>query len=123
MLTPLAVDIKCSAGRVWMQEYDGAAHPLGYSQSWNAVTLSDGGTSAYSEVILPSAFQLFRVSDSHLLGVVTDGMDLQRVASIPLPPSLRSPIIGVDRRPTGNTVAAEERLANGSGPDGAGLGR
>ncbi len=24
---PLAVDLKCSEGQVWMQEYDGAAHP------------------------------------------------------------------------------------------------
>ena len=39
--------------------------------------------------VRPTAFQLFRVSDSHVFGVVTDDMDLQRVASIPLPQSLR----------------------------------
>ncbi len=88
---PLAVDIKCSEGRVWMQEYDGAAHPLGFGRKWRTVSLA-GSTSAYSDVILPPAFQLFRVSNPHLLGVVTEDMDLQRVASIPLPQSLRSPI-------------------------------
>ena len=109
---PLAVDIKCSAGRVWMQQYDGAAHPLGFSQTWRTVALAGGGTSAYSEVVLPPAFQLFRVSDSHLLGVVTDDMDLQRVATIPLPQSLRRPKGGM-RRPVGGAAAREGRVAFG----------
>ena len=88
---PLAVDIKCSEGRVWLQEYDGAAHPLGFSRRWRTVALA-GPAPAYSEVILPPAFRLFRVSDSHLLGVVTDDMDLQRVATVPLPQSLWNPM-------------------------------
>ena len=114
---PLAVDLKCSEGRVWMQEYDGAAHPLGFSQTWRTVALA-GDTQPYSEVTLPPAFQLFRVSDEHLLGVLTDDMDLQRVASIPLPQSLRSPI-GNDRRPAGSANAADGRLAIGAGPVGS----
>ncbi len=109
---PLAVDIRCSEGRVWMQEYDGADHPLGLSRTWRTVALAGGGTSAYSEVILPPAFQLFRVSDSHLLGVVTDDMDLQRVATLPLPQSLRPPTRGM-RRPVGGATAQEARLAFG----------
>lgn len=88
---PLAVDIKCSEGRVWMQEYDGAAHPLGLGRRWRTISLT-GYTAAYSEVILPAAFRLFRVSESRLLGVVTDDLDLQRIASIPLPQSLRPPM-------------------------------
>ncbi len=87
---PLAVDIRCSEGRVWMQEYDGAAHPLGFGRNWRTISLS-GSTPHYSEVVLPAGFALFRASESHLLGVVTDESDLQRVASIALPPSLRSP--------------------------------
>ena len=87
---PLAVDLKCSAGRVWMQEYDGAAHPLGFGRNWRTVSLA-GSPPEYSEVILPAGFELFRVSESRLLGVVTDDLDLQRVASIPLPQSLWSP--------------------------------
>jgi hypothetical protein len=77
---PLAVDIKCSEGRVWMQEYDGAAHPLGFGRRWRTISLA-GHTSAYSEVTLPAPFRLFRASESRLLGVVTDDLDLQRVAS------------------------------------------
>lgn len=88
---PLAVDIKCSEDRVWMQEYDGAAHPLGLGRRWRTISLAVH-TSAYSEVTLPAAFRLFRVSESRLLGVVTDDLDLQRVASIPLPQSLGSPM-------------------------------
>lgn len=89
-LAPLAVDIRCSGDRVWMQEYDGAARPLGFSRTWRTVPVA-GASSSWSEVILPPAFQLFRVSDSHLLGVVTDDTDLQRVVRIPLPQSLRAP--------------------------------
>ncbi len=118
---PLAVDIKCSEGRVWMQEYDGTAHPLGFSRTWRTVALA-GTTSPYSEVILPPAFQLFRVSDSQLLGVVTDDMDLQRVASIPLPRSLRSPMT-TNRRPAGRANAPEARLAIGTSREGSGPGR
>ncbi len=70
---------------------------LGFSQTWRTVALS-GNMHSYSEVTLPPAFQLFRVSGSHLLGVVTDDMDLHRVASIPLPQSLR-PSVGDGHRP------------------------
>ena len=103
---PLAVDLKCGAGRVWMQQYDGAAHPLGFSQTWRTVALTRGSTSAYSEAVLPPAFRLFRVSNSHLLGVVTDDMDLQRVATIPLPESLRPPMRGMRRPAEGAARAA-----------------
>ncbi len=118
---PLAVDIKCSEGRVWMQEYDGTAHPLGFSQMWRTVALA-GTTSPYLEVILPTAFQLFRVSDSRLLGIVTDDMDLQRVASIPLPQSLQPPMRDW-RRPVGSATAPEGRVALGTSTDDPGPGR
>jgi len=112
---PLAVDLECSEGRVWMQEYDGASHPLGFSQTWRTVALT-GNTHSYSEVILPPAFQLFRVSGSHLLGVVTDDMDLQRVASIPLPQPLLRPSVRDGSRPVAAT-APQVRLALGTTPE------
>ncbi len=118
---PLAVDIKCSEGRVWMQEYDGTAHPLGFSQTWRTVALA-GTTSPYLEVILPTAFQLFRVSDSRLLGIVTDDMDLQRVASIPLPQALLPPMRDW-RRPAGSATAPEGRVALGTSTEDPGPGR
>lgn len=93
VLAPLAVDIKCSQGGVWVQKYDGASHPLGFGRTWHVFALA-GSPSAYTTVTLPPGFRLFRVSDSHLLGVVTDDMDLQRVASISLPESLRFSAIG-----------------------------
>ena len=62
-------------------------------------------------VVSPVAF---RVLDSHLLGVVTDDMDLQRVsATVPLPQSLRRPTRGM-RRPAGGAAAREGRVALGA---------
>lgn len=87
---PLGVDIKCSGGRVWIQEFDGAAHPLGLGWRWRTIALT-GSARAYSDVVLPVGFRPYRISESQMLGVVTDSLDLQRVASIPIPSSLRSP--------------------------------
>ena len=87
---PLGIDIKCSAGRVWIQEFDGAAHPLGLGWRWRMIAFA-GSAPAYSEVVLPVGFRPYRISESQMLGVVTDSLGLQRVASIPVPSSLRSP--------------------------------
>jgi len=84
VLAPLAVDIRCSQGGVWVQKYDAASHPLGFGRTWHVFPF-DGSSSEHSAVTLPPGFRLVRVSDSHLWGVVTDDMDLQRIASIPLP--------------------------------------
>ncbi|MXX35411.1 MAG: hypothetical protein F4Z50_11700 [Gemmatimonadetes bacterium] len=115
---PLAVDMRCSDGRVWIQAYDGAAHPLGFSRTWRTVAFASNA-STYSEVILPPAFQLFRVSDSHFLGVVTDEMGLQRVATIPLPESLRSPNETWDGRRPAAIAALEGRVTLGVSADGS----
>jgi hypothetical protein len=109
---PLAVDMRCSDGRVWIQAYDGAAHPLGFSRTWRTVAFTSD-VSTYSEVILPPAFQLFRVSDSRFLGVVTDAMGLQRVATIPLPESLRSPSKTRDGRRPAAIAPPEGRVGLG----------
>jgi len=85
---PLGVDIKCSAGRVWIQEFDSGAHPLGIGGRWRTIALA-GEVPVYSQVILPAGFRPYRISDSRMLGVVTDSLDLHRVASIHLPASLR----------------------------------
>lgn len=86
---PLGVDIKCSAGRVWVQEFDSGAHPLGLGRRWWTIALA-GEVPVFSQVILPAGFRPYRISDSQMLGVVTDSLDMQRVASIHLPASLRS---------------------------------
>ena len=85
---PLGVDIKCSAGRVWIQEFESGAHPLGLGRRWWTIALA-GEVPVYLQVILPAGFRPYRISDSRMLGVVTDSLDLQRVASIHLPASLR----------------------------------
>ncbi len=88
---PLAVDLRCAGGRAWLQVYDGGSHPLGYGRQWRVIGLPEAGVSPRrAEVTLPSGFQVFRVSGTRLLGVVTDDLGRQRVASIPLPASLRS---------------------------------
>ncbi|MCY3942234.1 MAG: hypothetical protein OXG18_00485 [Gemmatimonadetes bacterium] len=88
--TPLGVDIRCAEGRVWIQEFDGSAHPLGFGWRWRTITLA-GHAPVYSQVALPPGFRPYRISESQLLGVVTDSIGLQRVASILIPSSLRSP--------------------------------
>lgn len=86
--TPLGVDIRCAEGRVWVQEFDGSAHPLGFGWRWRTITLA-GHAPVYSRVALPPGFRPYRISESQLLGVVTDSLGLQRVASIAVPSSLR----------------------------------
>ena len=95
-------------------DIEGRATPVNFSGSYirgsrstRPVLMADGGGTGRP------AFQFFRVSDSHLLGVVTDDMDLQRVATIPLPRSLRRPTRGM-RRPAGGATAREGRRGLGS---------
>lgn len=87
--TPLGVDLRCAAGRVWIQEFDGESSPLGHGRFWWTVSLT-GQEPGYTRVTLPGGFRPYRISDSRMLGVVTDTLGLQRVASIELPPSLRT---------------------------------
>ncbi len=87
--TPLGVDLRCGAGRVWIQEFDSGFHSLGLGRRWWTIALA-GQEPAYSHVTLPGGFRPYRISDSRMLGVVTDTLGLQRVASILLPSALRS---------------------------------
>ena len=84
---PAGVDVKCSADRVWIQEFDGAAHPLGLGRRWRTIGLA-GSAPTFSQVVLPAGFRPYRISESEMLGVVTDSLDLQRVAGIRLPSPL-----------------------------------
>ena len=85
--TPLAVDLLCSGDRVWVQEFDGLAHPMGYGRAWWSV-LVDAGADRYGgveRVIFPDRFAPYQITDSMAIGIVTDAMDLQRVAVVRLP--------------------------------------
>lgn len=82
--TPLGVNLLCSAGRVWIQEFDGLAHPLGYGRAWWSVDLTDGAARA-ERVVFPDRFTPFQMTDSTAIGVVTDLVELQRVAVVRLP--------------------------------------
>lgn len=85
---PAGVDLKCAPDRVWIQEFDGDSHPLGYGPHWRAVRL-DGSAPRFARVSFPPGFQPVRVSGSRMLGVVTDSVSLQRLAQVDLPPELR----------------------------------
>lgn len=85
---PAGVDLKCAPGHVWIQEFDGDSHPLGYGPRWHTVRL-DGTEPRFARVSFPPGFQPVRVSNSGMLGVVTDSVSLQRLAHVDLPPELR----------------------------------
>ena len=94
---PIGVDLKCAPGQVWIQEFDGAAHPLGYGRSWRTATL-DRNPATFSRVVFPPDFQPHRISASRALGVVADPAGYHRVATVLLestarqgqPPNTRS---------------------------------
>jgi len=80
---PIGIDLRCSPGRIWIQEFDGASHPLGYGRAWMTVTLSNGDP-RFQRVIFPEGFAPYRLTDEVAIGVVTDSMELQRVAVVRL---------------------------------------
>ncbi len=85
---PAGVDLRCAPGRVWIQDFDGDSHPLGYGRHWRTVSL-DGSSPRFARVVLPPGFQPLRVSAHEMLGVVTDHVSMQRLARLELPPPLR----------------------------------
>ena len=80
---PIGIDVRCSADRVWIQEFDGSSHPLGYGRVWRTFSLGKG-TPHFQRVVFPEGFAAYRLSDSLAVGVVTDSTDLQRVAVVRL---------------------------------------
>ena len=82
--TPLGVNLLCAAGRLWIQEFDGLAHQPGYGKAWWSVDLTDGAARV-ERVVFPDRFTPFQMTDSTAIGVVTDSIELQRVAVVRLP--------------------------------------
>ncbi|WP_423924654.1 hypothetical protein [Candidatus Palauibacter sp.] len=81
---PIGVDLRCSSGRIWIQEFDGSSsHPLGYGRAWRTVSLTDAAPQ-FQRVIFPEGFTSYRFTDSAAIGVLTDSMELQRVAVVRL---------------------------------------
>ena len=80
---PVGLDLRCSPGRVWIQEFEGAPHPLGYGTAWMTVSLGDAAPQ-FQRVVFPAGFAPYRLTDSVAIGVVTDSMELQRVAVVRL---------------------------------------
>lgn len=105
---PIGVDLKCAPGKVWIQEFDRVAHPLGYGPSWRTVSI-DPGPVTFSRVVFPPGFQPHRFSASSALGVVGDPEGRQRVAAVPLPPfSRQGPSPETPPTPTYPVVAANQ---------------
>jgi len=80
---PIGIDLRCSPERIWIQEFDGSSHPLGYGRAWMTVTLSNGDP-RFQRVIFPEGFAPYRLTDSMAIGVVTDSLELQRIAVVRL---------------------------------------
>ena len=85
---PIGVDLKCAHGRVWVQEFHGTSHPLGYGPVWRTVSIG-GEVSQFARIAFPPGFSPYRISASQALGVVTDSLSLQRAAIVELPLALR----------------------------------
>ena len=81
---PIGVDLKCAPGRVWIQEFDGTSHALGYGPVWRTVSVG-GEVPQFARIAVPPGFTPYRISASQARGVVTDSLSLQRVATVEFP--------------------------------------
>lgn len=108
---PIAVDIKCAPGLVWIQEFHTNSHPLGFGPSWRTVSL-DTDRPKWSRVVFPAGFNPHRISESRAIGVVVDVFGLERVATVSLPS--RSPARGTYQlhRPGTRTLAEDQGELN-----------
>lgn len=78
---PPAVSFKCgSNGELWLQQFDTSDNPLGFGRRWWRL----GGVRP-SRVTFPTGFQPFVFLDSLAIGVSKDELDVERIASAPLP--------------------------------------
>lgn len=78
---PIGVDLRCSRDRVWIQEFDSDAHPLGYGPRWRTVSRHDPAP-RFAQVSFPAGFLPYRITDSRAVGVVTDPVSLQHLATV-----------------------------------------
>ncbi len=116
---PIGVDVRCSPGRIWIQEFDGSSHPLGYGRAWMTVTLSNGDP-RFQRVVFPEGFAPYRLTDEVAIGVVTDSVELQRVAVVRLAGGdpLLSPHRAAARTlPQSIAVASREAAGNATAQD------
>lgn len=80
---PVGIDLRCSAGHVWIQVFDGERHPLGYGKTWRRVSLG-GRSPQFQEIVFPEGFAAIRLGDSLAIGVETNAAELQRIAIVRL---------------------------------------
>jgi hypothetical protein len=78
-VAPNAVDMLCDdEGRIWLQSFSTADHPLGYGRAWRVHDLSSSG----SLVTFPQGFAPRHLAAGKAVGVLTDSLDVQRVAAV-----------------------------------------
>lgn len=80
---PIGIDLRCSPKRIWIQEFDGSSHPLGYGRNWMTVALDDTAP-RFQRIVFPDGFTPYRLTDSVAIGLVKDTLELQRVAIVRL---------------------------------------
>ena len=83
-VAPIGIDLRCSPERIWIQEFDGSSHPLGYGRTWMTAALKDTAPQ-FQRIVFPDGFTPYRLTGSVAVGVVRDSMELQRVAIVRLP--------------------------------------
>ncbi|HEX6913093.1 MAG TPA: hypothetical protein VF142_21970 [Longimicrobium sp.] len=78
---PPAVSLLCdSRGQVWLQQFSTADHPLGYGREW--IVVDPRGASR--RVRFPPGFQPRAFTRAAAVGVRTDSLDVQQIATVPL---------------------------------------
>lgn len=78
---PLVVRMLCDgAGRVWLQRFSTADDPIGYGHKW--IVMSPDGSSL--RVRFPPEFAPWQITGRRVIGVQTDAMGIERIASTTL---------------------------------------
>ena len=78
-VAPPAVDVLCDDhGRVWLEDFSTADHPLGYGRTWRVY----GTGRSETVVTFPGGFAPQHVTGDRAIGVMTDSLDVQRVATV-----------------------------------------
>ena len=78
---PPAVSLLCDfRGQVWLQQFSTADHPLGYGREW--IVVDPRGASR--RVRFPPGFQPRAFTRAAAVGVRTDSLDVQQIATVPL---------------------------------------
>lgn len=78
---PPAVDLLCGPpGEAWLQRFSTDDHPLGYAREWMVVD-RQGNSRALR---FPPRFQPRFLTRDAAIGVLTDSLDVQQIAKVPL---------------------------------------